>query len=250
MVEKHIISPKLKKWLIRIAVVWGLLYVSLLFLSELYLPRREINYQLEITFEVDGKLVTGKGVQQLVVVRNSQFLSYGGYMSWAAYGEAIAIDLGDRGTIYALMASPTDKGVFTPSVSGWYGFMLDDVFNLRQTHQNLAPAAYVRAIGKTTGSREVSLSHVPLMVHFRDERDPSTVERVFPDKPEDILGSGVRFISARITITDDPVSTGIGDRLTWLSENTQKSLVEEPKISTNPPFPRIIEHGYFRKPPK
>lgn len=249
MVQDFVCSPKVKKWLIRIAVIWGLLYVSLLLLFELYWPRREVNYQLEITFEVDGKLMIGEGVQQLVVVRQPQFLTYG-QMSWAAYGEAIAIDLDDRGTIYVLMASPTDKGVFTHSVSGDYSLLLSDVFNLRQTHQNLGWAAYARAIGKTTGSREVSLNNLPLMVHFRDERDPSTVERVFPDRLEEALGSGVRFISARITITDDPVSTGIRDRLTWLSENRQKRLVAEPKISKNPPFPRILEHGYFRKPPK
>jgi hypothetical protein len=85
------------------------------------------------------------------------------------------------------------------------------------------------------------------MVRFREETDPSSIERIFPDKPEQVLGPGIKFVGARITITDAPVTTGIRKRLTWLTEDTQKRLVAQPDGSANPPFPRIIEHGHFRK---
>ncbi|WP_316862475.1 hypothetical protein [uncultured Cohaesibacter sp.] len=238
-------SYRTRKWLLRIGLVLVVLYVGIQFFADFYIPRREIYYRLEVTFEVNGVPISGHGVQKLVVRRIPPILE-SAQMIWRVYGEAISINLPERGSIYILMASPTDEGIFTHSVKGGFDMLLKEACDLYQMQQRLSWAEYVRAIGEIKGTCVIALKDLPLMVHFKDRADPASVERVFPRHPESVFGQGVRFLSAQATITTAPISSGIKKQLKWLTDDTEHSLIKEAP-STTPSFPAIVLYGYFRR---
>ncbi len=57
---------------------------------------------------------------------------------------------------------------------------------------------------------------LPMLVRFRDVNDPGSVEQVDPNDLASAFGPGVTLRKANIAITDDPVTTGIEQKLNWL----------------------------------
>ena len=209
-------------------------------------PTAELHYRLDVTFEVDGKPVTGSSVHKFTAKRlrglnSKQFLL-------TATGEAVVVDIPGRRSVFVLLTTPTPDGTYTGGTKGRYDFILVDACNLWKKRNELGPSGFVRFLDDFTGSCTVPNESLPLMVAFRDESDPTSVERVYPNNPESALGPGVRFIGATVSTTDAPVTTGIGKRLTWLSEYPEPRLTPNFGGSANPNFADILKHGYFRKP--
>ena len=64
----------------------------------------------------------------------------------------------------------------------------------------------------------------PMLVTFRDVRDPTSVERVDPAALDKSFGPGVRLRRITVAVTDDPVTTGIEKRLGWLPKFWDRML--------------------------
>jgi hypothetical protein len=79
----------------------------------------------------------------------------------------------------------------------------------------LTPAGFQRNANRTD-TQVFGATEMPLMVRFRDLRDPSTVEIVDPKNLEASFGQGVKFRRATIAISRDPLTTGIERYLPWL----------------------------------
>jgi hypothetical protein len=69
-----------------------------------------LNFRLDVTFEVDGKQVTGSGVQKFVLALPiwSVFPDIG--YDFDVYGDAVIVDLPNRSSVFVLMNSPRDDG--------------------------------------------------------------------------------------------------------------------------------------------
>lgn len=72
------------------------------------------------------------------------------------------------------------------------------------------------------------LSAYPMLVTFTDLSDPTSVAEVDPDDLAATFGKGVRLKRITVQITDDPVTTGIEERLGWLG-NERGSLIPIPR---------------------
>lgn len=68
----------------------------------------------------------------------------------------------------------------------------------------------------------------PMLVTFADESDPASVRKVDPARLSEEFGPGVFLKAITVEITDDPVTTGIEQRLTWLKTH-RGTLVERPR---------------------
>ncbi|MEI2383987.1 hypothetical protein [Breoghania sp. JC706] len=207
-------------------------------------PTAELHYRLDVTFEVDGKPVTGSSVHKFTAKRlrglnSKQFLL-------TATGEAVVVDMPGRRSVFVLLTTPTPDGTYTGGTKGRYDFILVDACNLWKKRNELGPSGFVRFLDGFTGSCEVPAESLPLMVAFRDESDPTSVERVYPNNPESALGPGVQFIGATVSTTDAPVTTGIGKRLTWLSDHYGLRLTPHYVTSPDPSLPDLLMHGYFK----
>jgi hypothetical protein len=127
-------------------------------------------------------------------------------------GEAVAVDLGSRGTLFALMVGGTNA---RPAPDPVTPEIVEKVFGPKQD-KNWRGAEAVRALGRATGKADVPAEIIPFMVRFRDLNDPKSVERVDPDNLAASFGPGVKLVKATIEITSDPVTTGIEKTLRWL----------------------------------
>lgn len=63
-----------------------------------------------------------------------------------------------------------------------------------------------------------------MMVTFGDEADPTSVAEVDPDDLAATFGEGVKVKRITVELTDDPVTTGIEERLGWLPNYYNKQL--------------------------
>jgi hypothetical protein len=88
----------------------------------------------------------------------------------------------------------------------------------------------------------------PMLVRFKDIRDPKSVEKVDPNDIAKSIGPGVTLRRITLQITDDPVTTGIEKRLGWLARQSG-ALVKYPSqtpVADIPPE-QIINEGDFQR---
>ncbi|TLP48982.1 hypothetical protein FDK21_04880 [Cohaesibacter sp. CAU 1516] len=92
-------ESKLKKRMTFIALA----YLGIVCTWDLFYPSRQVNYRLDVTFEVDGVPVTGSGVFQLTVWTQPELITFvsGGQETT---GEAVTVELPNRSDLFVLMA--------------------------------------------------------------------------------------------------------------------------------------------------
>ena len=188
------------------------------------------DYRYRLTVEVDTPegLKTGSSVIEVktaVAGRNS--IPTPGVISRRAHGEAVTVDLGERGILFALLRSE-DSSDWASGVM--YGFA-PDVPQPHDENGEFDSSAYFKARfmamlkkrklivlpERFPGSRYIEGGHArPMLVRFRDIADPQTIEKVDSADLAAAFGSGVKLKRITVQLTDDPVTAGIEKRLTWL----------------------------------
>ncbi len=183
-------------------------------------------YRYRLTVEVD----TPQGLRagsSVIEVTNGMGRGPGdsGYRFGSeARGEAVAVDLPDGQTLFALLRS---EGWLNADWAGRIVYDLTPVPPIKEGEdhriERLANAVSNRALIVVPPSKVVVSERVPLypqLVTFADIGDPKTVTRVDPDNLAASFGPGVKLRRITVQITEDPVTTGIEKRLGWLPRVT------------------------------
>lgn len=201
-------------------------------------------YRLELVVSIDGKDYTGEGVVGVHVVEKSELLPQRRGVSVGFSGEAVAVDLGERGTLFATL-----KDIQRPhSTSGMWlaspDYIVQSAFPRimgEEGEKGLRRAIHRYAQG---GQRlELRPDQLPLLVRFRDIASPITVEQVDPTNLEPQFGPGARLTRASIEtvpsgwfpfnllslsspqcLTGSPVTKTIDERLPWLESYRNQRL--------------------------
>lgn len=185
-------------------------------------PSLTLRYRLTLEAEVDGKPKTGSGVIEVIYSKQPEFASGRGLVS-SHRGEAVVLDLGERGTLFALLTAGSDNRSIPESI----------VLRAFNFDGGAFPGPTVEAgqkqLQQLSGKRELPLTSLPLLVRFRDLNDPMTVEKVDPFDISKSFGADARLVRAtleivpagiwpfnRYGITGEPITTGILERLLWL----------------------------------
>ena len=92
----------------RLGFVIAVIVMAALVLWAIY-PAATVRYRLTLEADVDGKPATGAGVIEVSYVRNLKSLPNEAEFSITVRGEAVALDLGQRGTLFALLKGGTDS---------------------------------------------------------------------------------------------------------------------------------------------
>lgn len=179
-----------------------------------------VRYRVTIDVEADGRTYTGSSVWEFGLAK-------GFPQAYAPRfrGESIAVDLPGRGTLFGLMVGRGKDGV---PQTGAMEMLPENVY--RRTGDTVAVEKdangdRIKTIRflRTLDGKQVELDcsstlpvECPLLVRFRDIRDPTTVEAVDPNDLTKSFGSGVKLKRMTIEITDDDVTNGVGERLKWL----------------------------------
>lgn len=184
-------------------------------------------YRYRLTVEVDTPegMKAGSSVIEIRTFKSgSQNLTNANGTVMISSGEAVRVDLGSRGSIYALlrsddMTSWAHYAMLLSLPSPYYELAMDnekrsDLFNKLLGKQFVVPRRFRPngAIANPTG--------YPTLIRFRDEQDSSTIEELDPENLSPQLGQGVKLRKISIELTRDPVTFEIRKHLTWLRPNS------------------------------
>ena len=162
------------------------------------------------------------------------------------HGEAVAVDLGDHGLLFALLTGPVDtdrgsgKKFYPDSPVTVLLAQLSDTGVGGMTSGNLASLSGRKDVV------EVPPARLPMLVRFRDIEDPMTVEQVDPEDLAASFGPGVRLVRATLAITDDVPTFSIEQRLPWLKRLNGAHLTGNHYWSGSG-LPDILHSGYFER---
>jgi len=136
-------------------------------------------------------------------------------------GEAVAVDLPDGQTLFALLSSPGQH-----STSDYHDQLFNDALLAGAVSMPPMPRRYdssewaeMRSVAaRLKPSLTLPLALYPRLVWFRDIRDPESVEAIEADMLSATFGPGNTIKRITLTVTDQVVTTGINKRLGWLQK--------------------------------
>jgi hypothetical protein len=172
----------------------------------------------------------------------SIFPGAGGTSYRVTRGEAVVVDLGNRGLLFALL-----RGID------------DDVDYSHHVALNVFPAREQTHIGaKVT----LTPDQYPMFVRFKDLNNPRTVEEAIETEPtgssypqhtrikgdhfELMFGKGVRLVQVTIETTNDPTKEEVRSVLPWLADISGKTLSGQTGVFTNKLYDRLDTSDFYR----
>jgi len=212
-----------------LAVIFGILW----FLWSLAVPSWTYRYRLALEVQVGDRVVTGSSVIQVVYTNVRRISLNGQEYQYHVTGQAVAVDLGERGILFALLKDDGPLGVDHPA------YIARKVF--AGAPGKIAPPEILPRI--TGAKAEVPVGLLPMLVRFRDIDDPLTVEKVDPRDLGRSFGPDVRLkratiemvpagwwpfnalgLSWPVELTGVPQDGKMFERIPWLTKYKNKRL--------------------------
>jgi hypothetical protein len=184
-------------------------------------PSATVRYRLTLEASVDGEPKVGSGVIEVGYTKNPQFLGESAELKISIRGEAVALDLGSRGTIFSLLRGDGD------SRSNPERLVLR-AFDFPGGGLPRPVAEGLTRVRQLSGKVELPFASLPLLVRFGDSKDLRTVEKIDPLDLGRSFGAGAKLVRVTLEIvpsgiwpfswygiTGEPISTGIEKKLPW-----------------------------------
>ena len=195
----------------KILGIIGLVIVALVGFWLTKYPIGTWHYKMTVAIQTPEGVKTGSAVRE-VYVKSGPGLFTDSTPKVTIKGEAVVIDLGPRGLIFALlrgdkMGVDYGQNVFLRTIGPNEGAGSTTPEGVR--YFNSLPVG-------TSLDLTDNAQRLPMLVRFKDINDPKSVERVDPSNLAAIYGEGVSLKSVTIEITDEPITTGIEKYLSWL----------------------------------
>jgi hypothetical protein len=172
---------------------------------------RAARYRFIVEVEDNGRTASGSAVQEEDCVFNDGLLRMGNALNCGVKGEAVVVDLGEKGLLFVLLTRDPSRRRTSDSPWGLFEYANRNLFD----PVGVTAAAFDR-MASNRATVTLDALHMPMMVRFRDVNDPTSAELVDPEHLDASFGSGVKYSQASIAITDDPVTTGIERWLPWI----------------------------------
>lgn len=175
----------------------------------LFLASGSWRYRMTVTVETPEGIKTGSAVREISMTQSPDQTPEMTAHS-EVKGEAVVVDLGKRGQLFALLRSEMDADHAESVV----------------THMFPIPGKGIGGAGTPEGIKYYSQlkdakatlpeNELPMLVRFKDINDPKSVERVDPKSLSASFGQQVNLRSIEIEMTEDKVTDGIETWLPWL----------------------------------
>lgn len=214
-------------------------------------PAETLRYRLTVEVETAQGLRTGSSVIEVRGVKNPDWVNPEGRGTRASFeGEAAAVDLPGGRTLFALLKSA--GGGSDAADYPWLAFRdrlkdskdwLDSMRRLRGWQGEVVPMPATETV---LGNGGATVSALPLLVTFRNIRDPKSVERVDPEALDASFGPGVRLRRITVEITGDVVTRDIDRRLGWLGEYRGRML-DGQRLNNSLSLANNLTPGSFRR---
>ena len=228
---------KVKKVSMKFLIFFGLLIGSLVFWKVNY-PYASWRFKITVEIETPDGIKSGYAVREVTAVTQPSITPETHPVTYGVIGEAVAIDLGDRGVAFALLGYTEVFKAFPKEAKTTKEFI--------EYYSNLP-----------VGQKAVLTNAHPQIVTFTDINDPLTVKMLlgsrFNVKKQDLdpvndfeaqFGQGVTLKQVIIEITDEPVTSDIEKWLPWLDDLNGHYLHGG---STSRNAPLGLEAGNFKR---
>lgn len=179
-------------------------------------------YRLTLEVETPAGIKTGTGVYEVSVSSGKPNLISPGGTAGSVKGEAISIDLGPSGRLFALLTKGQGGeyqhsyvGSLPNIVTTRAGLVVDGRRPDPPRYGNLA--SFTREVASLKGKIEVLFDELPMLVRFADATDPKSVELVLPANLEAAFGPGIYLRRAWIEMTSAHVTSGLEKHLPWIT---------------------------------
>ncbi|WP_068081369.1 hypothetical protein [Polycladidibacter stylochi] len=172
-------------------------------------------YRYTIQVSVDGVLMSGSAVHQVTIESGPPVSFATGYTDVTFKGEALAIPIGDGQHIYALIIREAGRDPENEEVKIEVPDrnLIWDACHPKNASSNYRSQISVEALRNIQGPCAVPKQILPVFVWFEDETDPQSGRRVFVNDLGKYAGKKIDFISAKIELTNDPISKKIEKQL-------------------------------------
>ncbi|MBK9562688.1 MAG: hypothetical protein IPO54_06120 [Micavibrio sp.] len=209
-------------------------------------------YKMTVEVETPEGIKTGSAVRQMGNELQGSPLSQAGNPA-DVRGEAVAVDLGKRGVLFALISHQSDLEFYNAfPVSGGYGGATPEGIHY---YANLS-------VGTQGILNPKAPPGYPKLVTFKDLNDPKSVtlaqewtyirgqERgqnfeLTKDQMEELIGPGVKLKSITLEITDEPVTWGIVDE--YLPRNFEEVVIENWRGLSKSDRQRLVDMVTFKQ---
>lgn len=201
-------------------VLLAILLALLATLYGLYLykfPTYTYRYKVIVDVDVDGKIVSGSAVRE--VRRWEQLIVFSTPYWGSVDGEAVVVDLGRRGLLFATMyldRSYTNDAIMTPERV--FGRSKEITSKIKRVRGVDSTPELWRQLSNFRGCAELESGEMPLFVKFDDIKEPASVRRVDPNYLEASFGAGIFLRSVKICMVDESPSHGIENILRWIPD--------------------------------
>lgn len=195
----------MKKNFVIIAAAFALLVTGAITWWNYEFPSASWRYKITVEVETPEGIKTGSAIREIHAISSIKIGDTGGGAA-GVKGEAVVVDLGERGALFATIgedfgysvmfkAFPYSKGGLTKEGMEYYSSLKDAKANL------------------------LEIEALPRFVKFRTLNDPLSVKLVdIHDLAKD-FGEGVKIKEVTIETTTEPVTWGLVERfLPWLTE--------------------------------
>lgn len=192
-------------------------------------PSGSWRYKMTVTVETPEGIKTGSAVREISAYSMPMFLGVNRDTHIKLEkGEAVVVELGERGVLFATLGSATD--------SVWTFF---NAFPspCAEGAVSRCSVKYYSSL-KLGENAQLPARYYPMFAAFEDLNDPKTVKNVLEmkscpdpetgipdnfrciekDRFEEIFGQGVRLRSVMVEITDQAFQPVVGQHLNWLSK--------------------------------
>ena len=192
-------------------------------------------YRYKMTVEVDTPqgLKSGFAVREISYSKNLIKLPDMAAVVATQRGEAVAVDLPGGQVLFALL-----------SVNGYETLQAAFGDDAPETLDTAKADARVVELKPKPG-RIPEQSGYPMLVRFKDMRDPTSVELVSPDDLVASFGAGVSLRRITVQMVGEPVTVGIKKRLSWLGYYPEPRLDSNYRGSSDPNLAQKLTNGNF-----
>ncbi|MDM8009898.1 MAG: hypothetical protein QUV08_02930 [Parasphingorhabdus sp.] len=209
--------------------------------------RRVIDYNYKITVEVETPegLRKGYAVRRVVVDDLGELnITHPGAISRRIYGEAVAIDLPNNATLFALISDNEysddhserwaiiPDGWAPPKGEEYYRAEIKKIMASKGKVFTLPPDRSLPLLSRGSPARH---SNYPRFVRFTDRSDPRSLQLVDVENLAATFGEGYALKRITISITDEDVTENMENRLPWLSKHHGSLIdkgVSKPQLSS------------------
>lgn len=208
-------------------------------------PTASWRYKMTVTVETPEGLKTGSAAREVIIPSGLNRI----YPK--VKGEAVVVDLGKRGVLFALMRGPLSG----PD----YGYhVVFDVFPSPNPPLTPEGVNYYKTL--KSAKAVLTPEQYPMFVRFKDINNPKTVEnvldferigdgypihyRIKADHTEEMFGQGVKIKQVTLEMTDEPVTWGIEKWISWLP-SVKMSYLDGSHHSRNSPLG--LDGGAFQR---